>query len=199
MSAYAGNLAEVLDHFGFDSVDVLGTHTGAVEAAALAQEFSDRVGTVGLVAIPAFNDEEIARGRSTLGEPRPDPSEDGRHLMDLWERRLTYRDPPYHLDILTWRTAVELQAVAPHRAYRAVYDYPLCQVLRGLSHRIVAFAPHDDLAQITARSRACLPRGAVYVDLPEMGLDLFALQTSEVAALIDEHIRSAPEPRQRFR
>ena len=187
MRDYAMATLEAVDRLGVGAVDVLGEHTGSVEAVEIAHLAGDRVGRVGLVAVPAYSsaerDERLARRGVAL-----EPSEDGSHLLDLWRRRLAYRRPPYDLDLLHRLTVEELVSAGPHHAYRAVFDYPMAERLGALDRPVVVFAPRDDLAEQTARARRHLPSGSTYVDLSDLDLDIFERAPDRMAALVTEHL-----------
>jgi hypothetical protein len=53
---------------------------------------------------------------------------------------------------------------------------------------VIAFAPRDDVYEVTVRSRSLLPRGATYVDLPQFELDFLRTDTAEFAALLARHL-----------
>lgn len=190
MEELAAVSLEVLDRLGWDGpVDVLGTHTGSTEAVALARLAPDRVNAVGLVSVPFYTEAERRERMAGRGAPRPAPAEDGSHLAYRWNARIHYRTPPYDLDYLQALTAAELQSPAPHLAYRAVFTYAMADELPRLECKVVVFAPRDDLTTQTERARPYLPAASVYVDLPELGLDVFHHPHVEtMARLIDAHL-----------
>ena len=188
MNDYATATLEALDAAGVEEFDVVGEHTGSVEAVALAHLVPDRIGTIALVAIPAYSDEEREERLAFRGVPPAHPREDGSHFTDLWKKRLAYRTPPYDLDVLHRNTVEELMSAGPYRAYRAVFEYPMLERLSSLDCDVVVFAPHDDLITQTARARAQLPTGSVYIDLPDLALDIWEIAPDHMTALVAEHL-----------
>ncbi len=190
MEELASVSLEVLDHLGWrDPVDVLGTHTGATEAVALARLAPERINAIGLVSVPFYTDAERRRRMAGRGAPRAVPAVDGSHLLDRWTARLSYRTPPYDLDYLHALTVAELQSPGPHLAYRAVFTYPMEDELPRVACKVVVFAPHDDLTEQTERARSLLPSGSVFLDLPELGLDVFHRpHVTTMDRLIREHL-----------
>jgi pimeloyl-ACP methyl ester carboxylesterase len=190
MVQYAASTLEVLDALGVDQVDLVGTHTGAVEAIELATRWPSRVRRVVLVALPVFTAEEVATRKEHFFHPPP-PAEDGAHLLWHWQRRFLFRQPPWELALLQWRVIEELIA-APKLsdAYFAVYNYPTGARLASLSQPLLALVPHDDLIDISRRARAALPPQAIYVELPHMGLDQFKTHPTEMTALISRFLET---------
>lgn len=175
-------------------VDVLGEHTGSVEAVALAHLAPHRVRKIGLIAVPVYTDEERIERMSTRGAPPVAPDRDGSQFQVLWNRRLSYRLPPYDYAYLHRLTVQELVSAGPYRAYRAVFAYPMAERLADLPVPAVVFAPRDDLAEQTARAVGLLGTGADYVDLPNLALDLFHVAPERMVDLIREHLGEDNEP-----
>ncbi len=188
MTEYAAATLDALDAAGIDDFDVLGEHTGSVEAVALAHLVQGRVGRIGLVAIPSYTEDEIADRLARRGSPPPPPTEDGSHLAELWRRRLAYRRPPYDLHLMHQLTIDELVSTGSHLAYRAVFAYPMAERLAALNRPVVVFAPDDDLAEQTRRARAFLPAGSTYVDLADLTLDIFEVAPERMAELVATHL-----------
>lgn len=188
MDDYAAATLAVLDALGITVCDVVGTHTGSVEAVALAHLAPERVRRVALFSVPAYTESEIAERMTTRASPRPAPAEDGSHLLALWRKRFAARRPPYDLELIQRRVAEELTAHRPDLAYRAVFSYPMGDRLASLTCPVVVFSPHDDLRTQTERARELLPDGACFVDLPDLDVDLFDLAPERVAGLIESHL-----------
>ncbi len=189
IETYAESTMAVVDDAGWDSFDVLGIHTGSMEAVSIGIGWPDRVNRVGIVAVPVLNPEEAAEIASLYAEPRARPLEDGSHLLEYWRARLVWRDPPYDLQHLQTLTVEELLVGdRAHIAYRAVVNWPISQKLAELAVPLVVFAPHDDLIVQTSHMRNRLPSGTVYIDLPHMDMDIFHRHPDEMASLVREHL-----------
>lgn len=186
MAEYALSTLDMLDQLGLESVDVLGTHTGSVEATELAWAQPGRVRKVGMVALPAYTPEELAERKYRLTGP-PRPAEDGSHLAWHWQRRFLYRTPPFDLDLFQWRLLQELLA-GPNVGwpYAAVFEYPMAERLAALHQPVLVLAPHDDLWTQTDRARRSrvLPAGARFVELPDLALDITYVAAERVAGEI---------------
>lgn len=188
LAEYARSALDALDALGIAEFDVLGMHTGSLEAVELAHQVPARVGRCGIVAVPVFDAAERAHGLATFAAQRVVPSEDGAHVAEAWRARFAYRQPPYDLADVQTRFVDYLLAPVPGAAYDAVFRYDYAERLRTCPVPLVAFAPRDDLYEYTVRARPLLPAGARYVDLPDLDLDLFLRAPERMAALLGEHL-----------
>ncbi len=186
LAEYAAATLDALNALGVDGAfDVLGMHTGALEAIELAHLVPQRVRRVGMVAIPVFNAAEREHGRATFAQLRVEPREDGSHLLPAWRARFQYREPPWNLADVQRRFVDYLLAPYPGQGYLGVFAYDAEPRLRALPVPVVAYAPRDDVYELTVRSRELLPPGADYVDLPECGIDLFLTHPESLARDIE--------------
>ena len=195
MSEYAASTLDVLDALGIETLDVLGTHTGSVEAVELASAHPERVRSIVLVGIPAYTRRELEE-RSYRLAGVPSPAEDGSHLDWHWKRRFLYRQAPYDLPLFQWRLLQELLP-GPNVwwPYRAVFDYPMAERLAHLQQPVLVLGPHDDLWEQTRRVSVTggLPARGRFVDLPHLGLDVAYYATDEVFTIVHEFLeRSSP-------
>jgi pimeloyl-ACP methyl ester carboxylesterase len=182
IAEYAESTLEMLGRLGVERFDVLGTHTGSVEAVELASAHAGCVRRLALVSIPAYTPEELEERTYRLAGA-PEPAEDGSHLDWHWKRRFLYRQRPYDLPLFQWRLLQELLAgPTSWWAYKAVFEYPMAERLARLEQPVLVLAPHDDLWEQTNRvhSTGGLPSLAHFVDLPHLGLDIAYYATDEV-------------------
>jgi pimeloyl-ACP methyl ester carboxylesterase len=193
MAEYADRTLAVLDSLGVERFDVLGTHTGSVEAVELASAYPHRVRSVVLVGLPAYTEAELEERQYRLAGV-PAPAEDGSHLDWYWKRRFLYRQPPYDLPLFQWRLLQELLAGSNvWWPYRAVFEYPMAERLVRLQQPVLVLAPHDDLWVQTARvySSGGLPPRGHFVDLPHLGLDIAYYATDEIFRLVRDFLESS--------
>ena len=189
MVEYAESVLDALDALGIGAqFDVLGMHTGCLEAIELGHLAPARVRRIGLIAIPCFTAEERAAGLASFAQMRVTPVEDGAHLQAAWRARFQYRTPPWDLADVQRRLVDYLLAPHPGAAYDAVFRHDTAARLGALSQPVIAFAPRDDVYEVTLRSKPLLPPGASYVDLPRFELDFLRTDTAEFAALLARHL-----------
>lgn len=187
---YAAATLEVVDALGWERFDVIGTHTGAVEAVQLAHLAGERVTGIGLVSVPAYTPAEVEARRTPgrVGAPRPRPRRDGSHVRTMWEQRTAIRSPaadPGYLQELFVESMLSMAGA--HLAYRAVLAYPTLARLVELDRPVVVFAPSDDLAVQTRRALPHLPSGSTVVDLEDLDFDLWKVAAPRLARLIESH------------
>ena len=193
MEMFASSTLEVVNSLGWERFDVIGTHTGAVEAIELARVVGDRIGRIGLVSIPAYTPEEIEARKTPgrVGAPRPSPRLDGSHVETMWRQRTAIRGPSIDPDYMQ-ELFVEsmLSAKYAHLAYRAVLAYPMLQNLVGLDRAVVVFDPEDDLTLQTRRAIPHLPPGSTVIELEDLDFDLWKLAAPRLVDLIGSHLPS---------
>ncbi|MCB1624570.1 MAG: alpha/beta hydrolase [Pseudomonadales bacterium] len=194
MREYAAAVVQALDALAVDEqFDILGMHTGALEAIEVAHLAPERVRNIGIVAIPIFTAAEREHGMQTFAQLKVVPVEDGSHLVAAWRARFQYRQSPYDLTDVARRMLDYLLAPYPGQAYVGVFSYDAAPRLTSLRHRLVAFVPHDDVYEMSVRSRAILPVQATYLDLPDCDMDLFLTAVPRMAALLDEYLPAGRE------
>lgn len=115
---YARVVGEALDGLGLESIFLVGVHTGALFAIHLtAGSWAGRVRRLVLSGVPVYSEEE-RRAKLTNRRRAPEPSADGSHLTELWDRISTIADP---LDHRTRLVCQILLFAEPYRAYEAVF------------------------------------------------------------------------------
>ncbi len=185
LPAYAAAMWEALDAMGIrGQVDLLGMHTGALEALEMTLQAQARVRHLGMIAIPIFNPQEMAAGLQTFAKMRLTPIADGSHLLPAWKARFQYREPPFDIPDVQRRYLDYLLAPWPGQAYEAVFRYDAEAAFKRLRHAVIALAPRDDVIDLTERSRELLPAGSSYLDMPHCNVDLCRTHPGEIAAIL---------------
>ncbi len=189
LTEYAEATLEAVSRAGVTGqFDLLGMHTGSLEAIELAHLAPARLRHVAIVAIPIFNAAERANGLETFAKMRLAPKQDGSHLLPAWQARFQYRKPPFDLTDVQRRYADYLLAPWPGQAYDCVFRVDAEQRLRSLNKPLLAFVPRDDVYEVSLRSKPLLPAGSRYIDLPDCDIDLFHTRADYMARLIEQHM-----------
>ena len=94
---------------------------------------------------------------------------------------------PMILAMLIDRFIEHVLAANPGAAFRAACGYAIDKKLKGLKSPLTVFAPHDDIIEQTQRVKPLLKASATYVDLPDLGLDLFHAATERMVTLVNRH------------
>lgn len=166
---YAAAMVDVMDALGLAQVDLLGYHTGAAIATALASRHPERVRRIVLVAVPLLTAEE----RKTSAALPPiafDP--DGAHVLEEWQRSVRWAGPGQDFHSIGRSFHAKMRPGARERGPEAILAYDMAPDLRSLAHPVMIMRPRDDLWEATARVRALLP-DVPWVDLPDYGHGLF--------------------------
>jgi len=168
-------------------IDLLGVHAGSIEALEIAHQLGSQVRSVMVVGMPLFTAEEQQRQMEKYSEQPLRPATEGGHVLAAWRGGLALRHSPCDLGDAHQRFIEHVLAANPGAAFRAVCGYPIDKKLKGLKSPLTVFAPHDDIIEQTQRVKALLKASATYIDLPDLGLDLFQAATDRMVTLINRH------------
>jgi pimeloyl-ACP methyl ester carboxylesterase len=168
-------------------IDLLGIHTGSIEAIEIAHQLGPQVRRVIAVGMPLFTAEEQQRQLEKYNEQPLRPATEGGHVLGAWRGGLAQRAPPYDLGDAHHRFIEHVLAANPGAAFRAACGYPIDKKLKGLKSPLTVFAPHDDIIEQTLRVKPLLKASAAYVDLPDVGLDLFHAAMDRMVTLVNRH------------
>ncbi len=170
-------------------VDVLGYHTGAIVAVAMAAGAPEQVANLVLVSLAAYPADLRARKRAALAD-WPVPRDDGGHLQAMWSQIGALTDSRMDAD---WRHAsLTENCRAGARAtwgYEAVYRHDFEAALDGVRHPVLILNPEDDLFQPTAANAPRVPH-AQYIELAGLKHGLFQAESSRLAGLIENFLAS---------
>lgn len=166
---YAAAMVDAMDALGLAQVDLLGYHTGAAIATALASRHPERVRRIVLVAVPLLTDEE--RQASAALPPIAFDAE-GAHVLEEWQRSVRWAGPGQDFHSIARSFHAKMRPGARERGPQAILAYDMTADLHGLAHPVMIMRPRDDLWEATARVKALLPE-VPWVDLPDYGHGLF--------------------------
>jgi pimeloyl-ACP methyl ester carboxylesterase len=189
LEQYAQCTADALEGAAIQGpFDVLGVHVGSIEAIEIAHHLPYRVRRLAVVGIPLFTAEEQQRHMEKYSEQPLKPATEGGHVLGAWRGSFAFRQPPYDLADTHRRFVEHLLAANPGAAFRAASSYPIEKKLKALRTPLTVFAPHDELIEQTQRVKPILRADAVYVDLPDLSVDLFHSAPDRMAELINRHL-----------
>src|SRR5277367_3095970 len=169
-------------------IDILGVHTGSIEAIEIAHQLGSQVRRLIAVGMPLFTAEERQRQLEKYSEQPLKPLTEGGHVLGAWRGGFAFRQPPYDLGDVHRRFVEHVLAANPGAAFRAVCGYPIEKKLKSLKAPLTVFAPHDDLIEQTSRIKPLLKADTSYVDLPELGQDPFHVAVDRMATLVNRHL-----------
>ena len=189
LEQYAQCTADALEGAAVEGpFDVLGMHVGSIEAIEIAHHLQHRVRRVAVVGMPLFTAEEQQRHLEKYSEQPLKPATEGGHVLGAWRGCFAFRQPPYDLADTHRRFVEHLLAANPGAAFRAASSYPIERKLKALRTPLTVFAPHDELIEQTERVKPMLRADALYVDLPDLSVDLFHSATDRMAEFVNRHL-----------
>jgi pimeloyl-ACP methyl ester carboxylesterase len=168
--------------------DVLGVHTGSLEAIEIGHQLSGQVRRVAVVGMPLFTTDEQQRHMEKYTEQPLKPVTEGGHVLGAWRGGFAFRQPPYDLADMHRRFVEHVLAANPGAAFRAASGYPIEKKLKGLKAQLIVFAPHDDIIEQTLRVKPMLKSNATYLELQELGQDPFHVAMERMVELVNRHM-----------
>ena len=169
-------------------IDLLGVHTGSIEAIEIAHQLGSQVRRLAVVGMPLFTAEEQQRQLEKYSEQPLQPLSEGGHVLGAWRGGFAFREPPFDLTDTHRRFVEHVLAANPGAAFRAACGYSVDKNLKTLKTPMTVFAPHDDIIEQTRRVKPLLKATADYVDLPDLGVDLFHCALDRMVTLINRHL-----------
>ncbi len=191
LEQYAHSTIDALKSAGVQGpFDLLGIRTGSVEAIEIAHQLPNQVRRLIAVGMPLFTQDEQQRQMEKYSEQPLRPAAEGGHVLGAWRGCFAFRQPPYDLGDVHRRFVEHVLAANPGAALRAASGYPIEKRFKSLKMPVTVFAPHDDIIEQTERVKPLLKADDVYLDLPDLGPDLFHVATERMAELIERHLPS---------
>jgi pimeloyl-ACP methyl ester carboxylesterase len=189
LEQYAQSTADALKAASLQGpFDVLGIHTGAVEAIEIGHQLSGQVRRVIAVGVPLFTKDEQQRQLERYSEQPLRPVIEGGHVLGAWRGGFADRLPPHDLADMHRRFVEHVLAANPGAAFKAACSYPIEKKLKGLRPSLTVLAPHDELIEQTMRVKPMLKPSGVYVDLPELGQDPFHNSLDRMVELVNRYL-----------
>jgi pimeloyl-ACP methyl ester carboxylesterase len=189
LEQYAQSTVDGLKAAGMQGqIDLLGIHTGSIEAIEIANQLGGQVRRVAVVGMPLFTLEEQQRQMEKYSEQPLRPATEGGHVLGAWRGGFAFRQPPYDLADVHRRFIEHVLAANPGAAFRAACGYPVDKKLKSLKSPLIVFAPHDEIIEQTARVKPLLRADDTYVDLPDVGMDAFSAGIERMIALLNRHL-----------
>ena len=142
ITALAAGIAEFLDELGVDECMLFGHHTGASIAADLAANFPLAIRAL-MLSGPTLLDDDMRARLPELAAPIP-VSEDGRHLVAMWDR-IRAKDAHAPLSIIEREALSGLMLGASYGdAYDAVIEQDFGNLLKKIRCPVMVFAGSRD-------------------------------------------------------
>ena len=183
---YADCLGTLVDALELDVLDILGNHTGAMNAVELALTRPHQVRRLVLIGVPLLNEVEKDAIRA---QPFPVAAEpDGSHLITEWQRALQWAGPGQTQAMIESGFLDKLKA-GRHGQWgaQAALAYPMGDRLAKVNQRVLAIGPRDDLWEISPRAAPLIQNGR-FEPWPDYGFGVMDVATAKLAAVIRAHL-----------
>lgn len=192
LEQWASSFVAVMDHLGIEQADVLGHHTGALNATEVALQFPKRVRRLILNGPFPVTEEErqkfIAGGDKS--HERGAPKLDGSHLQSSWETRVRMWGPNPDPVILTRIIAEKYQTLGPYTwGHDVAYRYDHVAALKRVTHpTMILTNTGDDIYELAKRAAALRP-DFVYRELQGGTHDIVDQQPEAWSDAVVEYLR----------
>ena len=183
---YADCLGTLVDALKLDALDILGNHTGAMNAVELALTRCNQVRRLVLIGVPLLNEAEKSAIRA---QPFPIAAErDGSHLITEWERAFQWAGPGQTQAMIESGFVDKLKA-GRHAQWgaQAALAYPMADRLARVSQPILAIGPRDDLWEISPRAAPFIRHGR-FEPWPDYGFGVMDVATEKLANVVRAHL-----------
>jgi pimeloyl-ACP methyl ester carboxylesterase len=163
--------------------DLVGQHTGAAIAVAMARQSPAVVRRIATIGVPMFEAAERERLRAQFVRPRP-YFDDPQFLCTTWARdaaAIQAGQPPERM--LLRFTEIMRAGTRSHWGFQAVFNHDMRAALSGLPTPMLAIVLNENLAAASRAAAALVQRGEVadLTDLPGSALDFAAARLAQVA------------------
>lgn len=180
MNDYAGAMVDMLDALGLQQVDLMGFHTGAFVAAAVAHMAPSRVRKMILPGIPYAEPDDRAKRLEMFAGGRPYFTEEG-YIQKRWDMGLKGRggqtDDRF---IELFAESLRAGVCGMNKGFAAVFTYDPDAALPILTHPVLIPVPDEMLAG-SSRKAAPLFQNATLEEWPDLKGDLFDVNALMVA------------------
>jgi pimeloyl-ACP methyl ester carboxylesterase len=184
---YAKVMHELVENLGLNQpIDVMGYHTGAMTAVAMANQQTDVIRKLILVSAPIFTAEELKRFDQIYATDSI-WTVDGEKLLSLWKWFVEF------FQVGTVNTVEEAGRIFYERlsgrelywwGHHAAFAYDFAAALRLIEQPVLILNPNDDLSTMTPRAQD-LARDSRILDLPTMTHGFLDSQLAEVIPILE--------------
>jgi len=184
---YARAMGDFIDGMGFESVDLIGYHTGSMIATELALQRPAQVSRAVLIAAPLFTEAELAEMHAHFAPV--ELTRDGSHLVETWVEHVYWAMPGWTLDHVATQFPDALRRPAVSWwGHNAAFKYPLADKLPKVRQPILVLNPEDDLYAQTKRAEGLIQKGRIQ-ELPGWGHGFLDIRTQEAANIVRGFLR----------
>ena len=158
---YAQSMSDLIDTMKYETIDVIGYHTGSITCIALALLKPKLVRRIIQISCPVYTAEEREERKFKYGSKPLDPN--GKHLTDKWKHMI----PFYGKHVPRWiikRNFAEGLRGGPfsHWGHQAAFNYDLSTALQKINNPVLVVNPNDDIVEQTPRGINLIKNSILY-------------------------------------
>ena len=190
ISDYTKVVPSLLKKFNFETVNIIGYHTGSSIAVDTAVQFPNLVKRLVLISAPVWKKHElkVAKNEFSAKENR----KNGSHLSDYWVSAVKWSMDGRSLnDIARIFSARLMNPSISWWGHRAAFEYDISQSLLKIMKPILILNPEDDLRKQTYRAQEFLlhHESKIY-DLNDWGHGFLDIKTNSFVKIVDNFLNS---------
>lgn len=191
---YADAMYDLTGQLQWESLDVMGYHTGSKIAVAFAKTYPRLVRRLILVSAPIYTKAELSAQKAHFGPAKV--AEDGAHLVSVWKEHVRWAMEGWTLDDV----AVQFPDVVRRPdiswwGHQAAFNFDMGKHLAAVRQPLLVLNPEDDLHFQTARVEQLIKDGGLpsgqYLALPGWGHGFLDVHSEKAAALVRGFLDSA--------
>lgn len=183
---YADAVIALADGLGWDSIDVLGYHTGSMTALAVAERRPALVQHAVLFSAPVFTDEE--RGALRSHYRRPAVEDDGSHIQRMWDGHRRWSESSWGATDLAEQFADVLRnPQTSWWGHAAAFDHDFATAVQRSMVPTLVIDGDDDLHEHTLRALELRP-DMLHRHLPGWSHGMLDLHSAELAGIVREFL-----------
>ena len=183
---YAAAMGDLIDAMGFETVDLIGYHTGSLTSVELALQRPDQVRRVIMIAAPVFTEAELTEHRAHFAPV--ELTRDGSHLAEAWAEHVYWAMPGWTLDHVATQfpDAIRRPDIS-WWGHNAAFNYVLADKLPKVRQPTLVLNPEDDLHEQTLRAQSLIANGRMH-ELPGWGHGFLDIHTNKAATIVRDFL-----------
>ena len=182
---YASEFIKFIDNLNFESVDLLGYHTGSETCIEMGHQRPDLINRIAIISAPIFTEKERQEHREQF--KHVEPKADGSFAVDKWVSAIKWRMEGWTLDHKAYQFNDALRNPdISWWGHRAAFEYEMEQKMRDNKKAVLVLNPEDDLVEYTKRAIGLSPLINIY-DLPGWNHGFLDLEPEETASILRNH------------
>ena len=182
---YAAEFLKFIDNLNFDSVDIIGYHTGSETCIEMGHQRPDLINSIAIISAPIFTQKERQEHRDQFAHVEPDA--DGSFAVDKWVSVIKWRMEGWSLEHKAYQFNDALRNPdISWWGHRAAFEYEMEKKMIDNKKEVLVLNPEDDLVEYTKRAIGISPLIKV-LDLPGWNHGFLDVKPEETVSILRNH------------